>query len=407
MYRSYINKIIIIVFHSLFMLVLTYVLINFPYLTEEENDFLEKVVVLNTKYLIGEHQDKEDEVIFINTGYDRMLTDKFTTIETETGKIKLKEGNIDITDRKKLYDFFKILNKKNLHKYLIVDIGFYKDYVTKYDSVLLNEMLRTKKMILALPSNENDINPLFRDNFETGKVNYPKNLLSNHFSKFVFLRRNNKKSLPLKLYEQIDNKKIEKKLGLFYYSNGQLCYNSGIININYRVSESYRNHKTGKNNYYNLGTDLLVDSINAKYNPTYLTESLVKDKVVILGDLTTSDIHETFWEKISGPEILYNSYLYLKKGEHIVNKWMYFILFWLYLILNYSIVFNKKLLHFKSKNMFAKIFSHHLFSTSVFFLLLTIIFYYLYGIYISILSLILYVSIFRLVINYKFYRNEN
>ena len=143
----------------------------------------------------------------INTSYDRMLVDHYQNIN---GYIYPK-GNIDITDREKLLDLFRLLNKTNSYKYVICNLVF--DQASPIDDSLSNEMLKTKRMVVARGNpNQSIVSGYENLNYGLASIYMP----SGNLSKYRLLEKSDSvilKSIPLKMYEDLNQTNI--KYGFF------------------------------------------------------------------------------------------------------------------------------------------------------------------------------------------------
>jgi len=384
-YKDLYKKTIFIIANSLIMLILTYFFINIPFISETEEGFMTKFIFSNR--LLTKNKQYSDSVIFVNVGFDRILVER----EDEN---HIPQGNIDITDRKKLMSFFKIINTNKQYKYIVLDVFFNEAFSSKYDSLLVNEMSKTDRLLISKPLDS--INYYFKE-FEFGESFYSKLFFNNSFSKFQFLHKNNRKTIPLLLYERIDKKTIKKHF--FYYSSSNtLCFNSGIIeNSTGRINRKYDKEKN-KQFYYDLGADLLNYGDSLTMADYQHIENLIKDKIVIIGDVTSNDFHNSFWGRISGPAILYNSYLHLKNNNHLIKKSLIIILFLIYLIINILLIYKIDIISFvRIENMTLKSVLNT-FNFFVFFALLTIFIYYFYNIYLNILLMFSYVMLNKYIL---------
>jgi hypothetical protein len=80
----------------------------------------------------------------------------------------------------------------------------------------------------------------------------------------------------------------------------------------------------------NLGTDILDLGIDIS--------SLVKDKIVVIGDFTENDIHDTYLGKIAGPIINLNAFEALRNNELEIPWSLIFFLTIFYVIISYLIL---------------------------------------------------------------------
>jgi hypothetical protein len=68
----------------------------------------------------------------------------------------------------------------------------------------------------------------------------------------------------------------------------------------------------------NLGADV-VDL----YREGYISGKFFDGKVILIGDLTENDMHTTIAANQPGPVVVYNAYLALVNGDHVIPFWVY------------------------------------------------------------------------------------
>ena len=67
-------------------------------------------------------QRNDSDVLFVNIAYDKKL------IAYNNAEFGFPEGNIDVTDRSKLYKFLHLARKANNYKFIFLDVRFEKGY---------------------------------------------------------------------------------------------------------------------------------------------------------------------------------------------------------------------------------------------------------------------------------------
>ena len=116
--------------------------------------------------------------------------------------------------------------------------------------------------------------------------------------------------------------------GLWYTDNGRLCQNSATLLLPIRIMGSLLDEEgqVRERNYIYLGADLLdLDEVMP-------VSEQIDDKLIVIGDFK-SDVHSTFLGMQPGSSILFNGYIALSQGAHLVN-WLYMgILFVIYIII--------------------------------------------------------------------------
>lgn len=149
--------------------------------------------------------------------------------------------------------------------------------------------------------------------------------------------------------------------------------------------------------YYNLGSDILDTDID--------TSSLTKDKIVVIGDFSENDIHDTYIGKIAGPIINLNAFYALTNDNLSIPYAEIFFLLLLYFTISLFLMkevsvnslfpFVKKI---KSKTFdFLLSFIGLSFSLSG----ISLLWYTLFDLDINILIPSLYFSIFGTIIKYR------
>ena len=260
-------------------------------------------------------------ILFVNTCYD---------IDTIPYYLYgAKEGYVARTKRSDLYHVLKELKEVDSYKHIMLDIrldSFPQGYNAYTDSII--ELLRSMERISIAKSSEynladSSLYPI------AGAVDYISNPEESGFAKFGLIQSGDK-SMPLMVYENVHHRQIREHCGgLFYTDNNRLCHKVliptfDIASFNPHVSDSTHAELP----YLNLN-DLLGG----------ITESEVKDKVIVIGDLFLHDIHDTYAGPLSGAVINANIYLSLTQGEHWV-KWksdmflflIYTLFFWLMIL---------------------------------------------------------------------------
>jgi hypothetical protein len=265
--------------------------------------------------------DQFDDVIFINIANDKEL------IEVND-YLGIPKGKIDITDREKIATFLD--KSANRHKYILLDVIFDSIHRSKNDSLLEKALLNTSNIIIpSVYKNGLLINSFFKSN--TGVSAYKKSIYTNRFVKYSFLDNDSIESIALKMRRDLKDSDISKN-GMFYYDNGEISLNS--IVLNHRIKPLRKYHDSGVQNFYDLGVDILASMTDNEI------QSLVKDKIILIGDFEDKDLHPTIYGKIPGILINFNAYLALKNNEHIVPKHLILFLFAAYLFLSCFFIFN-------------------------------------------------------------------
>lgn len=242
-----------------------------------------------------------DDYVFINIAYDRQLVPVFD-------EFGLPQGEIDITDRRKLTSFLNQL--KNTHKYVIVDVLLSDRYKSRSDSILTDALLKTDKLSISQSSTANLIDKRLEG--IAGYTDYASDILETNFVKYQFLK-DGSPTMPYMAYLSINPRYQMHSFGPVYWSNGHLCWNSLTLRFPIKlwndpiVDNNSEEVNWQEKKVLNLGADILDLDIDIP--------SLVKDKIVVIGDFTEDDIHDTYIGKVAGPVININALEALRNNE--------------------------------------------------------------------------------------------
>jgi hypothetical protein len=384
-------KILLIVsfLHSMFLLFLTYWLMerNFTYGDER---FLIKTSSIIKKMVLGiDNKPPREDFIFINTSYDNMLIDRLD----ENGFVS---GNQAVTDREKLAKFFSIINKKpDSYKYIICDI-FFADK-SPLDSVLYSQLKKTKNIIIPyhIDTAGKIENPIFDIN--KGITEY--NIIGGSFLKYALMRQDTLASLPLKMYQDLTNASFRRK-NLFSFMNNRISFNNVIIDFKIRYYDIFEDKTDNPYPYQNLGELLtLPDSVILHY---------IQNRIILIGDLQERDKHDTAVGLIPGILVLLNTFLILQNGENFIMPFLILILFIGYFLISIDVFSSKSFTDRRIiQKISTKIFGKFLvkFLGYIFYLgFISVLIYFLYNIHINLLFIAVYLKCFDSIL--KHYRTE-
>lgn len=316
------SKIILVSFINVIVLMLlTYFLNNQPLFTGE--NLLQYSWVEYFKGFLGiDQSDINSDAVFINVGYDKKLIEK----KDDFG---FSLGNTPITDRQKIVDILRMLNKTASYRYIFLDVVFEKGYEdAENDSLLFDEIKHTKRIVVATHPDVELIDGSL--NRVSAWNNYDATIVETNFKRYEY-STSGKPSMPLFAYNSLTGNSIDKH-GLFYCCNGRLCYNSLFTRFPLEGNVEYG--KDEFKQYYNLGSDILNN---------YTDEDLAvlcKEKYVFIGDMI-DDLHDTYSGLKNGPSITYYAFKELMDGKHLVNYLLSFFLALLYFCISLS-MFNHK-----------------------------------------------------------------
>lgn len=265
-----------------------------------------------------------DDYVFINTAYDRQLV----TVLDEYG---FPEGEIDITHRGKLAEFINSLDGR--HKYVMMDILISDRYLSDDDSLLVASILNQDRIGIARSATADLLDERLIP--KAGYIDYSTDIFESNFVKYEFLK-DGKATLPYMAFIEENPEEQFKTIGPFYFRNGQLARKSLILRFPIRLfedstsegessDESFMQEKV----IYNLGADILDMGVDIP--------SLVKDKIVVIGDFSEDDFHDTYMGPIAGPVINLNALEALRNRELEIPWWIVVGLFVLYFAITYLI----------------------------------------------------------------------
>ncbi len=262
-----------------------------------------------------------EEYVFVNIAYDRQLV----PIYDEYG---FSKGVIDITDREKLILFLNQLN--NNHKYVLMDILLSDKYQSEYDSLLTTSLLNTERISISRSSTTDLIDE--RLYIKAGYTDYSTDISESNFVKYEFIK-DEEATMPLMAFQALEPNSYVHSFGPIYWANWHFYWNSLTLRFPIKLWDSYiQNANTNIENLQekrilNLGTDILDMGVDIPW--------LVKDKIVVIGDFTENDIHDTYLGKIAGPVININALEALRNNELEIPWSLIFFLMTFYVMISY------------------------------------------------------------------------
>ena len=246
-------------------------------------------------------------VLAINIAYDKQLVPHYD----EYG---IQDGTIDITDREKLYQLFRFLNDNPNYRYIVCDVGFSRDYHTLYDSLLYDLLAKMERICISSIGEPIEMLDLISCSAE-----YQMKRAGDGFLQYKYTS-SDRQSIPVRMWEDIDNGRYCKHW-YGYTRNGRLCSDGVIPDMHFAIEDNY--DASGRKQLYNLGTDILNHACTEE-------GKLFKDKIILIGDWTENDMHDTMRAEQPGISILYNAYLILRDGKNSIPWYMLLILLLLF-----------------------------------------------------------------------------
>jgi hypothetical protein len=266
-------------------------------------------------------------VCFINVSHDRQLV--YVNPDDHDA------GNTDITDRRKLLQFFRKLEEDHVkYQFILMDIRFEKGFETEYDDSLFHLIARMPNIVIAhhyYGEGEDQLaDPILRP--KVGMSDYK--IIGNvsNFSRYTFLQKK-KPSIALKMFDEHQGQPTSiKQCGNLpvYFSKRHLCANSPLLYITgtiYSIMDlpapeedndmTLFDYAAAYPYYEDLGADfLLLDGRDWNAD--------MDGRFIVLADFE-NDIHDTYAGKVPGPYINWMAYKYLLGGHHILS-WTYILI---------------------------------------------------------------------------------
>lgn len=331
MKHLYPKILVIALLHGVLLCVASIQLQRLPWTIQGEDKLIQWSIILKHIAFHEGETPYKDQFLFVNTSYSNQLIDKFD----DAG---FPLGNQVITDRFQLATFIGALNRLDAHQWVLLDVFFEKE--SEFDEMLGAELSQLDRVVMSTTTDDKGkrILPVFHK--KTGLANIES--LDDIFLKYQLVHSDSLKVVTLEMMEGVKN--IETEPHHFFIKQGDRW------GINYYIPDlrisQYDLTVIRGYPFVNLSDVLYLD------DETIL--SLVKDRIVIVGDFLGNDNLETLTGEISGPLLLANIYLSLINGEHLLSWW-----YLLFLVISFTlismIVFlpdEKFRLRFKFKNLF-------------------------------------------------------
>lgn len=320
--------------NAFLLLILTLSFMNCKYTPagSEEVKFFQRI--LGGKRAIFSKNDFSDQFVFIDIAYSRKLIAK-------------DNGNQDIADRYLLAKFFNVIHRlDNPQKFILCDILF--DDPSSDDALLSEEMKKVNNLIVPnrlTGHNESSLKLSLPANIHRGFVEYTAADTSGTFLKYPLVTRKNGqyyKSIPLRMYEEIHRATFEPGFFLSQIKN-KLSFNALVVD--FRVQ---------KNRPYHRLSELFTQEKDAQ--PAYSDQNfleIIKNRIIVIGDFSDRDMHETIMGNMPGSVILVNAYLALVYGDSFVSGYFLIFLFFCYILISYNVFCHKDFTKRKSVNKMA------------------------------------------------------
>lgn len=369
-------KILIAFLHGILLLLGLWFITNSSFTSRADEAILDKINTFKQS-INGNQLHYDHDFIFINVSRDQKLLPD-----------PMDYGDVSITDRNKLAQFFKILaDNGNQHYFTLCDIFF--EHSTDDDTVLVKQIHRCTKQLFPYHINE--------DNIQKPVIEVPLGLstfvtYTGNFSKFRLVYNDSLKTTPLILLNTLDKKNYHDG-----FPNFQTVLPQYYIQLPDLISKK-------KYPYFNLGELLLLSETDSFYY------EFLKGRFIVIGNFDT-DIHYSPAGKIAGPLILVNLYLTLRNGDGVSWWWILFMTVSLSGI-SYLLFFKKikapEIKKYLWADMLMQLFVNKYISFSGICLLVIICSAFIFNVQPNISPLLLYLLIVNFFINFynKNYKKE-
>jgi hypothetical protein len=250
-------------------------------------------------------QFKKD-LLLINTSFDKTLID----YENDFGS-----GNKPVTDRKKLADFFHIVNESEQRPTLVVvDIIF--DNPSPMDSLLESELEKIDNLVISskLGKDGKPVKPWPKLNFALAQYE----TTTGTFLKYNLVN-DSIHYLPTAMYRETQGTKFREWAGVVRSDPGWWI-NSFIVDLPVRKAHI----DNGEVLIWNLGEALAYPPEDVK--------AIAGNKIIIVGDIYEYDTHQTLLGEQPGPLIVANAYLGMLQGIPRIKLLDGFLIFVLYFV---------------------------------------------------------------------------
>lgn len=366
-----IKKTALILSHSVALLLLHLIYFNLNWSLPLEYELM--MMLNKTESFIGGHgKFEKEDYLFINTAYDQVLI----TAETEYQD----SGAVAITDRHMLTELFeKMAEFGNEHQYILCDIFF--DQPSSADSLLNISIERATRIISPTEYDKEKkmlIHPVI--NIQAAQADYI--TYEGLVSKVrLYVSESRSKTLPLVMYEDRNSVKVKATpVGLFY--NRSYIPRSVYPRYFFDMA-SMKQHE--------MRLKQVVDIL--KLNGKSFYESAIKGKIIIIGNFS-ADIHNTFVGPMPGSLVLFNTYLTLQAGYHMLGVgWLLFALA-AFAGLSYYELFYKKEKPYITNRSWHRL-AVHLIGVTSLCLLISVLSGILFGVHITIIPVIIYLELIR------------
>lgn len=279
-----------------------------------------------------------ESVIMIDVHYDKIIAEEIerSISPIDNTPVIAPVGNVAVTDHRKLLELLKYLHTKSDYRFVILDIILDDDIPQEVDDSLRDLIIQMPRLLIPTPDDDNIRAISLLD--KSGEVSYIK--FKQQLTKFPYIL-DERKSLPLKMYEDLYRHEMNEHSFLFYkwYTDKEeLCTSTLFLTYEFQPPISIQAQRDSKEyDIYQLGLGLLKeDSVSDRG----LDELETKNKYILIGDFE-EDIHQTIVGGMSGTAILFNAYLSLVNDKHRIGwPFIFFLLISLSALSYYTLSIN-------------------------------------------------------------------
>jgi len=347
--------------HALFLLVLTAMWMNSPNSYGDEKVVIKWPALSIRLFSFTDKSVSKDKYLFIDLSHEK------ATIPSDDGT-----GNIAITDRKKLSDFFNII-KKNPSKVKFIFCDVLLKGQSDEDNALQQSIDGLDNLLFATQVNQKGIVEQSAFRLKQGLTDYQAS--DGDFIKFNLFQDKATRTLPIGMYSQLNDHQFD-SYGPLHFDNGKLSLNYMIVDYKILFRQLFQT------NGYHVSrlSDLLVVPADE------LVEKYLKGRIIIMGDFE-NDIHDTPFGPMPGSLIMLNTYLSLLDGKHLVSTiWIIYLLF-AYTLLSKIILFHHSLSEKRKLKRFGIFIK-----SGIYLVVASLISYIIFGHHLQVLFVTLYIN---------------
>lgn len=382
-----IKHILFALIHATWVLLLCYLLGNKAYSLGDEEQFIQHLHFAKESICPSEPVMPVN-LLPVNVAYDKQMA-------AWADEYGLPAGELAITDRQKLLQFLQLAKETDSYKYIMLDVFFEEGIQTPVDSALFATIASMDRLVLPCHEGARMEDSVLLP--KSAYADYRTSVNEGNFVKYQY-QIDGKPSMAWKMYADYTGATYSRR-GPFHFCNGRLCHRCLFLNFTVNPGENAYTSE-GEKQYYNLGADLLDEAAHMDY------ATFLKDKIILVGDLSENDIHDTYAGSMAGAYIHYNAFLALMDGRQYVNGWSMLALFTVYFLI--TLFLTKQVSFFDCIPLLNRVKTRtwrFIFSWCGFSAVLSVVcaaFYFIEGNIYDILMISAYFSVFNTVL--EFYR---